>query len=79
MWRGQGVDREYLLAKLQEFEQPTVIEFGSGQSTVIFAAALSKLSGKLVSVEHDKAYSATIHKQLEACGLAGVVETYHND
>lgn len=67
----------WLLADLQERERPTVIEFGSGQSTIIFAAALRKCGGRLISVEHDAAYCDTIRRQLTACGLAGGVEFIH--
>lgn len=62
-----------VLADLQEREAPTVIEFGSGQSTIILASALRHRGGKLISVEHDVDYSGVIRKQLDVCGLADVV------
>lgn len=67
----------WVLADLQERRAPTVIEFGSGQSTVIFAAALQRSNGRLFSVEHDPEYCETIRKQLEACGLVKQVEFIH--
>jgi predicted O-methyltransferase YrrM len=66
-----------VLVDLQEREAPTVIEFGSGQSTIILASALRHRGGKLVSVEHDVDYSAVIRKQLDVCGLADVVLSVH--
>lgn len=65
----------WVLADLQGRESPTVIEFGSGQSTVILAAALRHCGGRLISVEHDPAYSAVIQRQVAACGLSSYVQT----
>jgi hypothetical protein len=67
----------WVLADLQERNQPTVIEFGSGQSTVILAAVLKHRGGRLVSVEHDPEYSLVIQRQVAACGLSDYVETVH--
>lgn len=67
----------WVLADLQEHKAPTVIEFGSGQSTVILAAALRHLGGTLISVEHDPVYSAIIQRQVKACGLDSLVEFVH--
>lgn len=65
----------WILADLQERESPTIIEFGSGQSTIIFASLLkNKGSGRLISVEHDPTYAETIQRQLIACGLEKFVE-----
>lgn len=69
----------WVLADLQERDAPTVIEFGSGQSTVILAAALRHRGGKLISVEHDPEYSAIIQRQVAACGLNYIVEYVHSD
>jgi predicted O-methyltransferase YrrM len=66
-----------VLADLQEYDAPTVIEFGSGQSTIILASALKHRGGCLISVEHDADYSAVIQKQLDACGLGGVVVAHY--
>jgi predicted O-methyltransferase YrrM len=63
-----------LLADLQERHAPRVVEFGAGQSTVIFASWLKHHGGRLTSFEHDAAYAATIQRQLEACGLSGQVD-----
>ena len=67
----------WILADLQERDAPTVIEFGSGQSTIIFAAALKRNNGRLYSVEHDPVYCDVIRTQLIACGLETRVEFIH--
>jgi len=64
-----------ILSDLQEREAPTVIEFGSGQSTVVIACYLKhKRAGRLISIEHDSAYAASIKKQVVACGVSGYVD-----
>lgn len=62
-----------LLADLQERQAPHVVEFGAGQSTVIFASWLTHHGGRLTSIEHDADYAATIQRQLEACGVSAPV------
>jgi predicted O-methyltransferase YrrM len=65
----------WILADLQERVNPTIVEFGSGQSTVIFAACLKhKGQGRLISVEHDPAHADAVRRQLIACGLSDVVD-----
>lgn len=60
----------WFLVELQGRAEPSVVEFGSGQSTIITAAFLEKHGGgRLLSVEHDKDYAAVIRHQLECCGL----------
>jgi predicted O-methyltransferase YrrM len=66
-----------VLADLQERTAPAVIEFGSGQSTIILAAALKYRNGRLLSVEHDPEYCAVIQRQVTACGLSELVQFIH--
>lgn len=68
----------WVLINLQGRVEPTVIEFGSGQSTIILATALRNSGGKLLSVEHDPEYSATIRAQAEACGVVDHIEFVHS-
>lgn len=63
-----------ILADLQERREPRVVEFGCGQSTIVFASWMRHHGGRLKSFEHDPAYAATIRKQLEACGVMGHVD-----
>ncbi len=65
----------WMLNDLQLRSQPFVIEFGCGQSTVIFASMLKlQTGGKLVSVEHDREYAKGIQQQLELLKLMDFVE-----
>lgn len=67
----------WILADLQKRDAPSVVEFGSGQSTVIIASVLKHCGGRLISVEHDPEYSAVIRKQLAESGLADFVTTFN--
>jgi predicted O-methyltransferase YrrM len=65
----------WILADLQQRQSPTVIEFGSGQSTIIFATVMkNRGGGRLISIEHDAAYAAEVGRQLEAHGLQELVD-----
>jgi predicted O-methyltransferase YrrM len=63
-----------ILADLQERTQPSIVEFGCGQSTVIFASWIKQHGGRLTTYEHDPQYAGVIRKQLDACGLAPHVD-----
>ncbi|QTN45225.1 glycosyltransferase [Ectopseudomonas mendocina] len=53
----------------------TIIELGSGTSTLVIAAALKQVGkGKFLSFEHDHAYYEKTLALLQACGLQGHVE-----
>jgi len=68
----------WLLADLQERKSSTVIEFGSGQSTVVLASYLqNRNGGRLISVEHDPEYLAHIQRQTAACGLSDRIQFFH--
>jgi predicted O-methyltransferase YrrM len=67
----------FVLASLQGRDAPAVVEFGSGQSTLVLAAALQHCKGTLLSIDHDVDYSADIQKQVSACGLVTRVEFLH--
>lgn len=52
-----------------------VVEFGSGTSTLLIAAALAReATGRLVTFEHDAAFAADTRRRLDAAGLASWVE-----
>jgi predicted O-methyltransferase YrrM len=64
-----------VLAELHPRANPVMIEFGSGQSTVIFASYFKRRGGgRLISVEHNAQYAAQVRAQVEALGLAGFVD-----
>lgn len=62
-----------ILADLQERTKPSIVEFGCGQSTVVFASWLKHHGGRLTTYEHDPHYADVIHRQLDACGLSSIV------
>jgi hypothetical protein len=51
----------------------TVVELGSGASTIFLGHTLADLGGRLVSVEHDAGYAGHVRRLLEREGLADVV------
>lgn len=66
-----------LLALLQMVvrEQPkTVVELGSGTSSVWLALVLSRMHGRLITYEAEEAYAATTRRNLAELKLDGVVE-----
>jgi predicted O-methyltransferase YrrM len=63
-----------MLADLQERSEPHIVEFGCGQSTVVFASWVRQRGGRVTSYEHDPLYAGTIRKQLAACGLTAHVD-----
>ena len=63
-----------LLSDLQERSEPSVVEFGCGQSTVVFATWMKQRGGRLTTYEHDPFYADVIRRQLDACGIASHVE-----
>ena len=64
-----------VLCDLQERVEPVLVEFGSGQSTVIFAAWFrARGRGRFISIEHDPAHAEAMRRQLEAAKLASFVD-----
>jgi predicted O-methyltransferase YrrM len=63
-----------MLADLQERVEPHIVEFGCGQSTVVFASWVRQRGGRVTSYEHDPEYADTIRRQLGACGLTRHVD-----
>lgn len=63
-----------ILADLQERALPHIVEFGCGQSTVVFSSWVKHRGGRVTSYEHDPAYADVIRKQLDACGLSPHVD-----
>ena len=68
----------HILADLERHKSPTVVEFGSGESTVILASALArKKDGRLYTIEHDRDFFDRLQKRVEAAGLHEWVEFHH--
>jgi predicted O-methyltransferase YrrM len=55
-------------------ERETIVELGSGISTVVIARLLAERGGTLASVEHDPSWATTARSQLRREGLESVVE-----
>lgn len=64
------------VVRLIETRRPAlVVELGSGLSTVVIALKLADLgSGRLVSIDHEKNFSAATSRLLEAHGVAELVD-----
>jgi predicted O-methyltransferase YrrM len=67
----------WILIDLQRRTTPLVVEFGSGQSTLILAAVLRHGGGRLVTVEHDVCYRDAVTRGLADRGLADLVDVIH--
>ena len=67
-----------LLNDIKVNRRRTIVEFGSGVSTM-FMAELIKDTGdqRLLSFEHDEGWSASINSWLDQRGLAGVARCVH--
>jgi hypothetical protein len=68
----------YILADLEHRKNPIVVEFGSGESTIILASALErKNGGRLLTIEHDELFMKQLMERLEAAHLMRRVEFHH--
>jgi hypothetical protein len=54
----------FLGALLDTLSPKVIMEFGSGESTVLFAKWLVDRPGELVSIEHDRAWVAEVQKRI---------------
>ena len=75
---GWAMDPEALLFILRDLtsrKDPTIVEFGSGESTIAFSAALRSMGcGKLVSIEHDEEFHRSMVERIRAAGLSDWVD-----
>lgn len=59
-----------ILKTVQEFDTPTIVDCGSGVSTLHFARAVREIGGgRVIALEQDAAWAAYIQKLLERNGL----------
>ena len=56
----------FLSVLLDETQPRTIVEFGSGESTQVFARWAARHGGRLVSVEHDRVWVGEVERRLEA-------------
>lgn len=76
-WGGWALDRhtgEELAGYLDRVQPRTVVEFGSGMSTILLAEYASRTGASVTSVEHLKRYGDNTHAALAARGLGGYVD-----
>lgn len=68
-----------LVSLVQEHRPATIVELGSGASTVWIAMALQEhgVDSRIVSVDHDAAFAASTRERLTALGLDKLVELRH--
>jgi len=55
-------------------QRETIVELGSGVSTVVIGRLLAERGGTLTSLEHDPDWAAMVRSQLEREGLEATVE-----
>jgi hypothetical protein len=80
-FRGWAASPDFLLETVREVNRlrpDTVLETGSGASTIIIGLYLKKAGrGKLISLEHSAEYFEKTRAMLELHGLEGTVELVH--
>ena len=67
-----------LYTLIHEVQPRTVVEFGSGASTLVMAYALEQVGqGRILSLDHDAAYGAKTNATLAKHGLTAFAEVHH--
>ena len=74
-WRITEKGFAKIVARLTENNCRSMIEFGSGASTVRWAMAMPML--KIVSLEHDRKYLSETRQLIAQSGLSGRIELWH--
>lgn len=72
-WALGGDSLGIIFRRIASLTRPTVLEFGSGCSTIALARLLSKHGGRLVSIEHDEQFAAALGHRLESEGTSSAV------
>jgi len=67
----------YILPEICKHETPTVVEFGSGQSTTILGSLVKRKGGRLISVEHDPSFMELVKRQCKDSGVNDFVHFVH--
>jgi hypothetical protein len=77
LFGGWAIEADFaaIIARNVEHGAEVVVECGAGASTLVIAAMLQRTGrGRLVSLEHDRAYAERIRRVVDAAGLGGRVE-----
>ena len=61
-------------AEVAARDRPTVVECGSGFSTLELARLVQERGGRLISLEHDAFWAGRVRDHLAAAGLAGTAQ-----
>ncbi len=79
-WTAAAMRPSAICALLNEIiinQRKTVVEFGSGISTLYIARAMQDIKGKLISFEHDRAWLGVVEDMLAKHNVADSVEVIH--
>jgi predicted O-methyltransferase YrrM len=75
---GSAIYPDALLVILQDIlsrEEPRIVEFGAGESTIAIAATLKRSGqGCFLTIEHDPAFARRLSERLERLGLSDWVK-----
>lgn len=71
----------YVLNEIIIGQRKSIIEFGSGMSTILIARLIKEnnISARFISVEHNKEWIGVLKSQLQNEGLSEIVEIIHTD
>lgn len=75
-WPGSAIAPSSLCTILNEIQinnRKTIVEFGSGISTLYIAKVLERTGGHIVSIENDSGWSAIIKEWIDTAGLSNQV------
>ena len=76
-WPGSAIAPSALLMILNEIEinaRRTVVEFGSGLSTLYIAKLLQRTGGHITTIENDEAWANLVNEWVVAEGVSDQVE-----
>lgn len=77
-WSASPALASRLYSLIEESKPATILELGSGASTVVMAYALQKVgAGKLVSIDHDEEYAEKTRAELKRHRLDHLVDVVH--
>jgi glycosyltransferase involved in cell wall biosynthesis len=81
-WGGWALDpyaAQELAAHLDRTRPPSVVESGSGASTILLAEYAQRTGAHVVSLEHHRTFGAVTEQQLRLHGLASYVDLRQSD
>lgn len=77
-WSASPALASRLYSLIKESKPATILELGSGVSTVVMAYAIQKVGmGKLISIDHDKDYAEKTRAELKRHRLDHLVDVIH--